>query len=204
MLELLLKVKEYISINYIEKKEIFSELCSYSRSSRTSVSNIYDDIFEDDFEEASFNLDDYFEDLYYEERSLSSSKSSSINKSLNIKNKLFNVEETWQQALFKWIDDKELKDPDVYKRANISKQTFSKIRGDINYQPNKDTSIQLCIGLKLNIDDSLDLLKKAGYSLSNSIKRDLVVKYFIENRIYNIDELNLVLEELELKLFPIN
>lgn len=204
MLELLLKVKEYISINYIEKKEIFSELCSYSRSSRTSVSNIYDDIFEDDFEEASFNLDDYFEDLYYEERSLSSSKSSSINKSLNIKNKLFNVEETWQQALFKWIDDKELKDPDVYKRANISKQTFSKIRGDINYQPNKDTSIQLCIGLKLNIDDSLDLLRKAGYSLSNSIKRDLVVKYFIENRIYNIDELNLVLEELELKLFPIN
>ena len=75
---------------------------------------------------------------------------------------------------------------------------------DINYKPNKDISIQLCIGLKLNIDDSLDLLKKAGYSLSNSIKRDLVVKYFIENRIYNIDELNLVLEELELKLFPIN
>ena len=62
----------------------------------------------------------------------------------------------------------------------------------------------MCIGLKLNIDDTLDLLAKAGYTLSNSIKRDLVVRYFIENEIYNVDEMNLVLDEFKLKLFPIN
>ena len=114
------------------------------------------------------------------------------------------VKSTWQEVVFSIIDEKEYKDPEVYKRANLSKQTFSKIRCDNKYQPNKDTAIQMCIGLKLNIDDTLDLLAKAGYTLSNSIKRDLVVRYFIENEIYNVDEMNLVLDEFKLKLFPIN
>ena len=116
----------------------------------------------------------------------------------------FKIKDTWQQSVFHFIDSKGYKDPDVYKRANLSKQTFSKIRSDIYYQPNKDTALQMCIGLMLNIDETKDLLAKAGFALSNGIKRDLVVRYFIENAIYNVDELNLVLDELSLKLFPIN
>lgn len=114
------------------------------------------------------------------------------------------IKETWQQAVFRLIDAKGYTDPDVYKRASISKQTFSKIRCDINYQPNKDTAIQMCIGLKLNLDEALDLMGKAGYTLSTAIKRDLAVKYFIENNKYKMDELNIVLDGLKLKLFPIN
>ena len=116
----------------------------------------------------------------------------------------FKIKDTWQQAVFHFIDLKGYKDPDVYKRANLSKQTFSKIRSDMYYQPNKDTALQMCIGLMLNIDETKDLLAKAGFALSNGIKRDLVVRYFIENEIYNVDELNLILDELSLKLFPIN
>ena len=56
----------------------------------------------------------------------------------------------------------------------------------------------------LNIDDSLDLIGKAGFYLSDSIKRDVVVRYFIEKGIYEIDTMNIILDELELKLFPIN
>ena len=114
------------------------------------------------------------------------------------------LEATWQEMVFRWIDSKELKDSDVYKKGNISKQTFSKIRSNVDYQPNKDTAIQMCFGLELGIDDSLDLIGKAGFILSNSIKRDVVVRYFIENNIYEVDTLNITLDELGLKLFPIN
>lgn len=115
-----------------------------------------------------------------------------------------NLDSSWQESLFKLIDKKGYKDPEVYHRAQISKQTFSKIRSDKYYQPNKDSAIQLCIGLKLNIDETIDLLAKAGYTLSKSLKRDLVVRYFIEHCIYNILDLNVVLNEMQLKLFPIN
>ena len=114
------------------------------------------------------------------------------------------IEETWQETVLRLIDEKDLKDSYVYKKSNISKQTFSKIRSNVNYQPNKDTAIQICFGLELDIDNSLDLLGKAGYTLSRGIYRDLVIIYFIENKLYNIDRLNLYLEELNMKLFPIN
>lgn len=114
------------------------------------------------------------------------------------------MDDTWQESVFYLIDKKNYSDPEVYKRASISKQTFSKIRCDVFYQPNKDTAIQMCIGLKLNLDETLDLMEKAGYTLSESIKRDLVVKYFIEEKIYKMDDLNIVLDDMNLKLFPIN
>ena len=114
------------------------------------------------------------------------------------------MDDTWQESVFNLIDKKEYSDPEVYKRASISKQTFSKIRCDVYYQPNKDTAIQMCIGLKLNLDETLDLMEKAGYTLSRSIKRDIVVKYFIKEKIYKMDELNIALYNMNLKLFPIN
>ena len=107
MKDLLLKVKDYINNNYIEEIYFSHELPSCSRIIKRNNSII--------------NLEDDFLD---EEDSLEIRSSCSKRSSFDIKNKFFNVEETWQQALFKWIDDKELKDPDVYKRANISKQTF--------------------------------------------------------------------------------
>lgn len=114
-----------------------------------------------------------------------------------------NGEETFQETVFKYIDQRGYKDPDVYKRGGISKQTFSRIRCDVNYQPKKDTAIQICIGLRLNIDESNDLLNKAGYSLSKAIKRDVAIKYFLENRKHDIDYINTYLYEKKLPLIKI-
>ncbi|MGM9858650.1 MAG: hypothetical protein ACI311_05335 [Bacilli bacterium] len=130
-------------------------------------------------------------------------KSISKNKR-SLENIIEDATDSWQKTVFKIIDRKNFKDPDVYKRASISKQTFSKIRYNENYQPTKDTAIQMCIGLKLNLDDSLDLLAKAGYTLSLSIARDLVIRYCIEESIYNVFNINLILEEMSYKLFSIN
>ena len=113
------------------------------------------------------------------------------------------LKSTWCSEVFWIIDENEYKDSEVYKRAGISKQTFSKFRKDINYQPKRDTALQMCIGLKLNLDKTIDLLSKAGYGLSAASERDLVIKYFIENRKYNIYDINDVLYDLGLDEFNI-
>lgn len=113
------------------------------------------------------------------------------------------VASSWQTIVLKYIDAKGYTDPEVYKRANISKQAFSKIRSDASYHPNKETAIQMCFGLKLNLEESLDLLDRAGYTLSSTSKRDLIIMSFIMNEKYDISELNDVLYSINLKLFPI-
>lgn len=112
-----------------------------------------------------------------------------------------NVANTWQQALFNIIDSRFLDEVECYKRAYITKQTFSKIRSDSQYHPDKDTAIRMCIGLRLNLDDTLDLMAKAGYTLSPSIERDLVVRYFIENKEFNVIDIDIALEDLGMKQF---
>ena len=112
-----------------------------------------------------------------------------------------NINDSWQEALFHIIDTKFLDEVEVYKRGGLTKQTFSKIRSNSDYHPDKDTAIRLCIGLRLNLDETLDLLGKAGYTLSNSIERDLIVKYFIENKEYDIYSIDNVFEEFGFKTF---
>ena len=112
-----------------------------------------------------------------------------------------NISYSWQQSLFDYIDEKGMSEVEVYKRADISKQVFSKIRSNESYHPDKDTAICLCIGLRLNIDETIDLLSKAGYTLSSSIERDLIIRYFIENNEYNMLEINEILYDMNLKTF---
>jgi len=82
---------------------------------------------------------------------------------------------------------------EVYKKSNISKAVFSKIRSNRDYQPSKSTALAFCIGLELNLVESRTLLEKAGYGFSNSSKQDVIVKYFIEKKKYNIFDVNEVL-----------
>lgn len=111
---------------------------------------------------------------------------------------------TWSETIFYYIDKKNIKkDSEVYKKSYISRQTFSKIRANKYYQPNKDTSMQICIGLKLNLDEAFDLMGKAGYVFSKSLKRDLVFMYYIENHIYDIAEINDVLYELNMEVIEV-
>ena len=109
------------------------------------------------------------------------------------------LEDSWQSTLFKIIDQKELKDVDVYKRALITKQTFSKIRSNSAYQPDKDTAIKLCISLELSLDEALDFLAKAGYTLSKSIKRDVYIRGCILQNLNNVIDVDYVLNKHNLK-----
>lgn len=101
--------------------------------------------------------------------------------------------ETFQQRLLKLIDESGLSDPEVYKKANISKKVFSTIRSNIDYHPSKQTAVAFAIALKLNLSDAQDLLGRSGYTLSNSSKFDIIIGFCLQNGIYDIMEVNEVL-----------
>ena len=95
----------------------------------------------------------------------------------------------FQKLLFSYIDNRGLKDSDVYNKVNIDRRLFSKIRND-NYHPGKDTIIKLAIALKLDIDELEELLSSASYSLPKNNERDLIIRFSFINNIYNIDTIN--------------
>ncbi len=103
--------------------------------------------------------------------------------------------ETFQECLLREIDEREMTDVEVYKRANLSRQLFSKIRGHADYKPSKKTAAALAVALGLSLDETKDLLGRAGLAFSPSSRSDLIIEYFINNEVYDIYTINLALFE---------
>lgn len=115
----------------------------------------------------------------------------------NLDGMLENLDKGFSETLLALIDRTGKKDSEIYKKANVDRKLFSKIRNNADYRPSKTTAIAFAIALELNMDETNDLLSKAGFALSQSSKFDVIVRYFIENKKYDIFELNSVLFEFD-------
>ena len=121
-------------------------------------------------------------------------------KAMSLEDMLKQADAGFTETLLKLIDKSGKKDSQIYKKANLSKQHFSKIRNNPDYKPTKPTAIALALALELNLEETRDLIGRAGYALTNSSKFDLIIRYFIEQRNYNVVEINLALYEFDQSL----
>lgn len=110
-----------------------------------------------------------------------------------------NRKPTFNQVLFSFIDKKGVSDSVIYKRAEIDRRHFSKIRSNTDYRPGKNTAIALALALELNKKEADKLLISAGYSLSDSDTFDLIIQFCLEKRIYDIQDVNQSLDYFSLK-----
>ena len=206
-LKLLDSIKEYLVLNYeegsveiVEAKAI--EPCHLESIEHLEEVNSNPIDLADDYSDLDIDFDekeDSFEEI---EESVCCKPKMSMSAPMptpaqaskrSLKSIVANLDETFSQMLLRLIDERDLKDSYVYKKANVDRRHFSKIRNDIDYAPNKKTVIAFVLALELTLDEAIDLMRKAGFAFSRSSKFDVIICYFIENREFNMIEINEVL-----------
>lgn len=122
---------------------------------------------------------------------------------VSLEDALNQADESFSQMVLRKIKEKGLKNSECYKRANIDKKLFSKIANDVHYNPKKTTAVALAIALELPLDETNELLTKAGYALSFSSYFDIIIRYCIEHKIYNIHDVNIILYDKDQMLLGV-
>ncbi len=168
-------VQEYISQHYIEEK-----------SSPTT--------------EPSVSSQNFLEELYCFEDIHDFSVCACISVPKALQDNLNNIDEPFSTTLIHLIQAKNKDEVEIYKKANISRKLFSKIRCGKGYMPSKRTILALAIALELDLDETENLLKKAGFAFSPSQKLDVIVQFFIQHKNYNLIDINSLLYHNDLAL----
>ena len=106
---------------------------------------------------------------------------------------LLGLDAGFSETLLQLIDRTGKKDSEIYKKANVDRKLFSKIRNNMDYKPSKTTALAFALALELDVDETKDFIGRAGFALSHSSKFEVIVEYFLVNRNYNVFELNEVL-----------
>lgn len=207
---------------FLLEHELTVYICVFDRESYSFSQKLFNDIksfIDDDY------VDDHDEDFYlegYDERKLDSRvmkstilcdeemefsapscaavpHGSARNKTLD--EYMRNMDKPFAYKLFDFIDERGMTDVECYKKANIDKKTFSKIKcNPKTYKPSKQTAVAFAIALKLDLDETQDLLASAGLTLSRSFTFDKIILYFIQNEVYDIFEINEALFEFDQSL----
>lgn len=205
--------KAYVDTNYKEPTKPSGERSSTVKFSRDpqfsrSSSSAQEQTGEIRFSIKDPNLKSNDDDVQYSlrdnynSRSIDSavrSLSSSVSTLDTIKAIENNTNMSFVDKMLEYINTKHMRDSDVYKAAQVDRRLFSKIVSDRTYKPAKDTCIAISLALKLSLSEANDFLSRAGYVLSHSSKRDVVIEYFFREQIYDLDDVNEVLFRLEQK-----
>ena len=181
--ELFTDVQEFIDDHYVEKRKLEKK---QKEPKRTSVFRSIREL------DADQEFIEYHEIEFSKERYKAGTPFESPRK---LEDVMDEIGETFRERLFRLIDERGLTDVEVYRKANMDRKHFSKIRCKEDYKPKKKTALALAIALGLNLDETIDLLSRAEIALSPSSKFDLIIRFFIENEVYDIYTINMALFE---------
>jgi O-acetyl-ADP-ribose deacetylase len=188
-------VSEFLTDHEMKVYLVVYDSAAFALSEKlfSSVEKYIDDNYVDEHLERKFRGNEFLE-CYSSQIKVSECIDSDMAppklKKRKLEDVLEQMDETFSVSLLRLIDEKGTTDVDAYKNANIDRKLFSKIRNGKGYKPNKKTALSLAIALGLNLDETRDLLAKAGFALSHSSRFDLIVEYFIREGSYNIFEIN--------------
>ena len=174
-----------------EKLSVFDKIASFRKKKAKEKADQKNAVRKD--RQMENHASEQFDISTMQKTKIKKSMSSTMPVNRKIDDLMSQMEETFSQRLLRMIDERGMTDSQVYTKAYVDRRHFSKIRKDVNYVPNKKTVLAFTIALELSLDEAKDLLGSAGFALSRSSKTDIIVAYFLQNKIYDMFEINDVL-----------